>query len=122
MLFRSLQPAASVDDMLALRAGVKEIYVHDAIKRYAIDIVRATRDAAETRLGAGPRASIAFLRVAQALALFEGLAYVTPDHLHACAAQVIAHRIVVDEQSKFAGVTGESIVARILASLPVPEV
>lgn len=116
----ALQSCASVEELLAVRATVSQVHVDDRLKRYAIELVRATRGAPQVQLGASPRASLAFLRVARALALFEGADFVAPEHLHACAGPVIAHRLVVDAEARHSGVTGERIVADLLAALPVP--
>lgn len=107
-------------DILTLREGVKAIRVSDDLKRYAVELVRRTREQSVVQLGAGPRASIALLRVAQALALFDGQAFVSPDQLHECAIGVMAHRVIVDPQARFAGTSPEAIVEDILAAVPIP--
>ncbi len=108
------------DQVRALRAAVKAVRLSDEITRYAVDLARATRGAAGVQLGAGPRASLALTRVAQALALVDGLDFVTPDHVRALAQPVLAHRLALDPQAKFSGLTAAGVVAEILARLPVP--
>jgi MoxR-like ATPase len=85
-----------------------------------VDLVRATRTAAGVQLGASPRASLALARTAQALALLDGQAFVAPDHVQELAVPVIAHRLVVDSQARFSGVTAEQVVQDALKALPVP--
>jgi MoxR-like ATPase len=58
--------------------------------------------------------------VAQALALFDGQEFVSPEHVHEIAVQVIAHRLVLEPQSKFSGVTPAQIVEGIVKHVPVP--
>jgi MoxR-like ATPase len=101
-------------DVLYLRSCVKDVRVSAELKRYVVDIVTATRGAPSVQLGAGPRASLALVRVSQALALITGDQFVTPDHILEMAVAVIAHRLVLDPQAKFAGVTAASVVADIL--------
>jgi MoxR-like ATPase len=108
------------DEIRAVRAAVKSVRLSLEITRYAVDLARASRGAAGVLLGAGPRASLALTRVAQALALIEGLEFVTPDHVRALAQPVLAHRLALDPQAKFSGTTAEGVVAGILKRVPVP--
>ena len=85
-----------------------------------VDIVNATRQADGVQLGASPRGSIALMKVAQALALFDGYDFVTPDHIQEIAVPVLAHRLVMEAQAQFSGVTAESIITGILKTLSVP--
>jgi MoxR-like ATPase len=114
--------AACVDlqQIGALRAAVGGVRVSPEVRAYAIDLVRATRTAAGVALGAGPRASIALTRTAQTLALFDGAAFVHPEHVREMAVAVIAHRLVIDPQAKFSGMTGRRLVEDLLGTIPVP--
>ena len=90
------------------------------MKRYGVDLVRATRTAAGVQLGASPRASLALIAAAQALALFDGLAFVTPEHVQELAGPVIAHRLALDPQARFSGASAASIVEEIVKTHAVP--
>ncbi len=116
----ALRAVIAPDEVRALRAAVKAVRLSEEITRYAVDLARATRGANGVQLGAGPRASLALTRVAQALALVDGLDYVTPDHVRALAQPVLAHRLALDPQAKFSGLTAAGVVAEIMARLPVP--
>jgi MoxR-like ATPase len=83
-------------------------------------LARATRDATAVQLGAGPRASLALARMAQALTLVRGEDFVTPDHVRDIAVPVLAHRLVLDPQAKFSGTTAQQVVAEVLRAVPVP--
>lgn len=115
-----LAPVATPDELRGLRAAVREVRISPEITRYAVDLARATRGAAGVVLGAGPRASLALARVAQALALIEGGDFVTPDHVRALAQPVLAHRLALDPQARFSGASAEGIIADILRQVPVP--
>jgi MoxR-like ATPase len=115
-----LKPCASLADVLALKRGVQDVRVGDELKRYAVDIVGATRIASGVRLGASARASIALMKSAQALALFDGFDFVAPEQIQELAAPVIAHRLVMEPQARFSGVTARDVVGEILKKLPVP--
>ena len=85
-----------------------------------MDLVGATRTAAGVQLGASPRASIALMKAAQALALFEGQEFVTPEQIQELAVPVIAHRVIMEPQARFSGVTARRVVEEILKKLEVP--
>jgi MoxR-like ATPase len=116
----ALEPCISTDEMRWLRRCARGVRIGAELRRYAVDIARATRAAPTVQLGAGPRASLALSRLAQALALVEGSDYVKPDHVRDLAVPVLAHRLVLDPQAKFSGVTTQGVVADILKSVPVP--
>src|SRR5437762_1547518 len=97
-----ITPCAGADDVLRPRSAVTEIRISEELKRYIVDLVSATRGVAGVQLGASPRASLALMKTAQALALFDGREFVTPDDVHEVAGPVIAHRLVIDPQAKFA--------------------
>jgi MoxR-like ATPase len=111
---------ATAEDAMKLRRAVKDIRVSEEIKRYIVDLTAATRAVAGVQLGASPRAGLALLKVTQALALFDGLEFVKPDHVQEVAVPVIAHRLVLDPQARFSGITARGIVEDILKKLPVP--
>jgi MoxR-like ATPase len=116
----ALKAAASREEVLALKARVREVRMADELRRYVVELVRRTRTAAQVQLGCGPRASLALAHAAKALALADGEEYVRPDHIQELAVPVLAHRIVFDPQAKFAGATGAGLVADILREVPVP--
>ena len=115
-----IKPCISVQEAIALKEQVKQVRIGEEIKRYVVDIVNATRHAEGVQLGASPRGSLALMKVAQALALFNGCEFVTPEHVQELAVSVIAHRIVMESQARFSGITAESVVEEILKSVAVP--
>jgi MoxR-like ATPase len=115
-----LKPCATLADVLALRRAVEGIRVSDELKRYAVDLVGATRAATGVQLGASPRASIALMKTAQALALFEGVDFVAPEQIQTLAVSVIAHRLVLEPQARFSGLTARGVVEDVVRKLRVP--
>jgi MoxR-like ATPase len=115
-----LRPCVTTQDILRLRESVKGVRISDEIKRYIVDLVGATRSMPGVTLGASPRASLTLMRVAQAIALFEGRVFVTPDDVQAIAAPVIAHRLMLDPQARFSGLTAAGIVEDVLKKVPAP--
>jgi MoxR-like ATPase len=116
----ALRAVAAREEMLALKERVRHVRLADELRRYVVELVRRTRSAPQVQLGCGPRASIALANAAKALALLDGEEYVRPEHLHELAVPVLAHRMVLDSQAKFAGATGAALVAEILREVPVP--
>jgi MoxR-like ATPase len=115
-----LKPCVSLGDVLALKEAVQEVRVSQELKRYAVDLVGATRAAAGVQLGASPRASIALMKAAQALALFDGLDFVTPEQIQELAVPVIAHRLVMEPQARFSGQTARGVVDEVVKKVRVP--
>ena len=115
-----IRPCASMEDIRQLKKEAAQVRIGNELKRYIIDIAGATRTASGVILGASPRASLALMKMAKALALFDGYSYVTPDHVQEIAIPVTAHRLVMDPQARFSGRTAETVVGEILESVPVP--
>ena len=72
------------------------------------------------QLAASPRASLALMRVSQALSLFEGRDFVVPETIQDLAVDVIAHRLVVEPEANYSGRTGRIVVEELLRDIPVP--
>jgi len=115
-----LSPCASLDEVLDLKRAVQQVRISEELKRYTVDLVGATRTAAGVQLGASPRASISLMKAAQALALFDGLDFVTPEQIQELAVSVIAHRLVMEPQARFAGLTSRAVVEGVVKQIPVP--
>jgi MoxR-like ATPase len=116
----AVSSCASVADVLALRAGAAEVRFSLELREYVVDLVGATRKAPGVQLGASPRASISLLKAAQALALIDGSGFVTPDHIQEIAVPVIAHRLHLDPEARFSGLTARGVVEEIMKSVPAP--
>jgi MoxR-like ATPase len=116
----ALTACVSLEEVLGLRRSVRGVRVSDEVKRYAVDLVRATRTAPGVQLGASPRASLALIGAAQALALFDGGDFVAPEHVQELAVAVIAHRLALDPQARFSGATAVSVVEEVVKTIAVP--
>ncbi|NIZ93724.1 AAA family ATPase [Kineococcus rubinsiae] len=116
-------------DVERLRADAGRVHLDDAVLGYAVDLVRATRapgehlPAALARLvefGASPRASIALVRSARALALVEGRAHVLPEDVRRLAHRVLRHRVVLGFEAVADDVRPDAVVDALLAAVPTP--
>ena len=115
-----IKPCISLSEAIALKQQVEKIRVSHTMKRYLVDLVNATRTAEGVQLGGSPRGSVALMKVAQALALFDGCEFVTPEHIQELAVSVIAHRLVMQPQARFSGQTATGVVQEILKNIRVP--
>lgn len=115
-----LEPCATLEQVLALKRAVQDVRMSEELKRYAVELVGATRRAPGVQLGASPRASIALMKAAQAIAFFDGLEFVTPEQIQELAVPVIAHRLVMEPQARFSGRTSRAVVEEIVKGVRVP--
>jgi MoxR-like ATPase len=115
-----LKPVTTLADVLALKHAVENVRISQELKRYVVDVVAATRTITGIQLGASPRASIALMKTAQALALFDGFDFVAPEQIQKLAIPVIAHRLVLEPQARFSGLTTRGVVGDILKKIRVP--
>ena len=116
----AISACVTLEEALALKRLAKEVRISPEMKRYAVELVRATRHAPGVQLGASPRASLSLMKVARAAALLDGQDFVAPEHLLEMAVPVIAHRLSLDPQARFSGLTGAAVVEEIIKSVPVP--
>ncbi|GAU68255.1 putative regulatory protein [Streptomyces sp. NBRC 110611] len=116
-----LRPVAHAHEIVKLIDVVREVHVAEAVRRYAVDLVAATRGHPELRLGASPRATLHLLRAAKACAALQGREYALPDDLQALAVAVLAHRLLPTSQAQLNRRTAEQIVLEILRRVPVPD-
>jgi len=115
-----LKACSSLVDVLALKHAVQNVRISEELKRYIVKLTGETRTAQGVQLGASPRASIALMKASQALALYDGLDFVTPEQIQELAVPVIAHRLVMEPQARFSGQTARSVVEEIVKKTKVP--
>ncbi len=116
----TIESVMTTEELTALQEAIKQVYVAPAVKRYIVDLTRATRDNGDVYLGASPRGSLGLYRSGQARAALQGRDYVLPDDIKALAVHVLAHRMVVNPAARLRNLTADQIVEEILGTLPVP--
>ncbi|MCW2882056.1 MAG: methanol dehydrogenase regulatory protein [Sphaerisporangium sp.] len=116
-----LQPVATTAEVRALIDTVRAVYVSQSIKKYAIDMVTATRQSPDLRLGASPRATLHLVRAARAHAALSGRDYVIPDDLQELAVPVLAHRLLPSLEAQGQRRRPEHVMAELVRRVPVPE-
>ena len=120
----------SAEEVAGLREALDEVYLDEKVADYILDVVFATREPAARKalaplapliaFGASPRATIALGLAARANALLHGRAYATPQDVKEIAPDVLRHRVLLTYEAEAEEQTPDSVVARILAEVPVP--
>jgi MoxR-like ATPase len=121
-----LRQALSLEDLRALQQSVGDVYVDPALVSYAVDIATATRRPEDElkefiAFGASPRGPISLVQASRALALVRGRDYVLAEDLHALVKDALRHRLVLTYQALAEDVSPDTILERVLASVPVPQ-
>ncbi len=121
---------ATTEQLIALQAKVKQVYVDPTLMQFAVKLVSATRDPGKVGLkdagrlilyGASPRATIAMIEAGRALAFLRGRDYVLPEDVIDIAPDVMRHRIIVSYEALSEGTTSDDIIRQILKAVPAPE-
>ncbi|MDP9102142.1 MAG: MoxR family ATPase [Actinomycetota bacterium] len=115
-----LEPVADAIEVRKLIEVVRTVHLSDEVKRYVVDLVGATRDAADLRLGASPRSTLQLVRAARAFAALDGRDFVLPDDVQTLAGPVLSHRLLPSSEAQVSRRTPEAVVADLVARLPLP--
>jgi MoxR-like ATPase len=116
-----LEPVTDAAEIRKLIGIVGDVYVSDAVQRYAVAVATATRRSPELMLGASPRATLHLVRAAKAAAAIAGRDYVIPDDVQDLVVQVLAHRLLPTVEASMSGRTPEAALRQIVAGVPMPE-
>jgi len=115
-----VSPIIKPESIVAMAALAAEVHTDEAVMQYLADIVDATRKHRDVLLGVSMRGAMALARAVKTWAISHGRTYVTPDDIRDLAVPVLAHRLVIDPESDFAGVKAEDVVERILVDIEPP--
>ena len=115
-----VEPVLTADEVEAARAAVRAVRVAEPVLRYVAEIVSATRSHPALSLGASPRASLALVTGAKAVAAMSGRDFATPDDVAAVAAPALRHRVLLTPEREIEGVRPETVLQRIVAEVEVP--
>ncbi|MFA6275129.1 MAG: MoxR family ATPase [Pedobacter sp.] len=117
---KEIKSVLSVEQIIALRATIKSLFVEPKLLAYVAQITHETRHSKSVYLGASPRASLAMVNGAKAIAAMAGRDFVTPDDIVKVAAPVLAHRIMLSPEKEMEGLTTADVVAQIIKKIEVP--
>ncbi len=118
----NLRNILDIQSILDAQNVVKRVLVSQPVKRYIVDIVRATREHADIYLGASPRGSIGLFKAGQALATIKGRDFVLPDDIKSMVVPLLAHRMIVKPGAKLQEMSASIIIKELLEKIPVPSV
>ena len=118
----TLDPVCTTSSVLEMQAAVEEVHVSRDIERYAVDIVRRTRDHASLYIGASPRGSLALVKLARARAAVDGRDFAIPDDVKDLAVPALAHRLLLNPDLWARRTTTTDVLEGILETTPVPKV
>lgn len=104
-----------------LQRSVETIHVSEAVGRYAVALVRETREHIETAMGSSPRGSLALIQCARALALIQGRGFVIPEDIKTLAHACLEHRVVIRPELWLQNISPASVIDSILTRVPAPE-
>lgn len=104
-----------------LQRSVETIHVSEAVGRYAVALVRETREHSETAMGSSPRGSLALIQCARALALIQGREFVIPEDIKTLAHACLEHRVVIRPELWLQNISPASVIDSILTRVAAPE-
>ena len=119
-LLNEVEPILSIDQILAARKVIRNLHVEPNLLDFIAKIVSETRNNSSLYLGASPRASLAIVHSAKALAAMQNRDFITPDDIITVAAPVLAHRILLSPEKEMEGLTTTDVVQQIIKKIEVP--
>jgi MoxR-like ATPase len=115
-----LRQVCAAAELLAMRESLEQVEVSADLLDYVVSIVTATREHPQIQVGSSPRGGLALVQLARGQALLQQRDYVIPDDVKNVAVAALAHRITLRPELWVRQVSPDDVVARLLASVPVP--
>jgi MoxR-like ATPase len=115
-----VEAVLSIKQILSCRAIIKALHVEPKLIEYAAKIVHETRNNKSIYLGASPRASLALINSAKAIAAMQGRDFVTPEDIIKVASPVLSHRIMLTPDKEMEGLSTNDVIAQIIQKIEVP--
>jgi len=116
----TVPPIVTADAVLEMAQLARTVHVDPSVNDYVSRLVESTRGATEVRLGVSVRGALALVRAAKTLAAASGRHYVVPDDVKSLAEPVLSHRLVLDPEAEFDGVTSSSVIGQLLLETAPP--
>ena len=115
-----IDPVVNAEELIQMQREVKEVFVHDRIFGYIVELAKATRENEWTELGLSPRGTVALTAMAKACAWLNGREYVVPSDVQEIFPCVTEHRIILNMKAKVGHIKKEELIRRVLESVPTP--
>jgi len=109
-----------LEDLCALQNSVDQIRIEESVSEYLLEIVEATRNHPQLRLGVSTRGALLYARMVRSRAIFQERDYVIPEDIKQLAEPVLAHRILMETKAQYGGTTQVKIIQDIVESIKVP--
>ena len=103
-----------------IQSAVRDVFVHDSVREFIVEVTRATRESNQLLMGASPRGSLLLMRAAQGWAAMAGNDFVKPDDVKEVAANVLSHRVLARAESRARGLTPDQVISTIVDQVPAP--
>ena len=118
---QELVPLLNRDTLVSLQETVAATHVHPDVVQYAVALINATRNDENILRGASPRATLATIAMAKALAQLRGRDYVLPEDIKEVFVPTITHRLLLSPKAEGAGKTAGHVLQDILAAVDAPK-
>ncbi|MDD3115735.1 MAG: MoxR family ATPase [Victivallaceae bacterium] len=116
----TIEAVMDTAEVIDLQSAVRQVKVENSVADYMLRLIRATRSDSRITLGASPRALLTLSRCAQAAAFLKKRDFVLPEDVKEIAAVVLPHRLMLDNKSRYSGMTAAQIVSDLLENIKVP--
>ncbi len=110
------------EDLIYIKTAIEQVKVDESIFEYAVDIVDATRNHPDIKIGASPRASMTLVKLARSLSLIKGESYVKPSTVYYLAPFVLNHRLSLSTEARYSGKNKNDILSSILSKVKTPTI
>lgn len=115
-----VQPVVGIAELIGFQELVKQLYVHEDVFAYIVQVIFNTRSNPNLSLGASPRASIALLEASKASAALQGRDFITPDDVKYVAPNILGHRVLLTPEKEMEGFTSDFIIKQIVDAIEIP--
>jgi MoxR-like ATPase len=116
----AVTPVTSADTLVTMAEMARGVYVNPLVFDYIMRIVDSTRRASEVRLGVSVRGALALSKFVMTWAAAHGRTFVTPDDVRDLAVPTLSHRLILEPEAEFDGVTAAAVIGQILLDVPPP--
>ncbi|MBX3119359.1 MAG: MoxR family ATPase [Fimbriimonadaceae bacterium] len=116
----SVEQVTTLSRMVSAQHAVRELFVHETVRGYIVDLIRQTRGHPQLQAGASPRGSLQVMRAAQAHAAMRGADFVMPDDVKAVGPYILSHRVLPKTDLRTRGASSREVISNILSTLPAP--
>ena len=121
-LIDQVNPVMTEQELRDIRQYTEQVFVHESIYEYIVTLVEETRRNELFDMGASPRATIALLRIARAMAVLHGREYVTAQDVQMVMADVLGHRVKCSARTKADGLTTAQTIQRLQQQVKAPRI